>query len=107
MKVYYSCIEVVIIEAITCYWSIGLTAYFAPITLFCSDSLFYISEHKDLSYFQTFNRAWVHGQLPLILHGANQTIAILEKVVYKSKMAPSCTASGAKLSTNLVLSLYV
>ena len=56
MKVYYSYVEVLIIGAKRCNRSIAPIAYFVPITLFCSDSLFYrLSEHKDLSYFETFN----------------------------------------------------
>ena len=52
IKVYYSYKEVVIIGVKICYRSTALIAYFAPITLFCSNSLFYrLSEHKTLSYF--------------------------------------------------------
>ena len=52
MRMYDSYIEVSIIGAKNYYQSIVPIAYVAPITLFCSDSLFYkLSEHKELSYF--------------------------------------------------------
>ena len=97
MKIYNSYVEVAIIGAKTCYQSIVPITYFALITLFCSDSLFYrLLVHKALSYFETFDPARVNGQLSLIPHIVKQTIDLPANVIYKTIIAPRRTAKWCK-----------